>query len=196
VGIAGNTPKDPTVYYEPYAQRWILIVVGADNSIWRSTFDKDGSYNNDWVRLAGNTPGTVAGAGKVWVPNAEAIFATDTLTLTGTTSNVLSRSWTADETGFVLVRAWGQIHVYHVNGTTTSVPYSLGSTSGGTDLMTGHVYISSTQETGYHCLPITIQRWIGVSANATVNAYFTASFSGAGNAYFTDRSMDIQYIYY
>lgn len=199
VQISGSAvTTDPTVYYDPYSQRWILIVVNSAGAIWRSTFDKDAVHNNDWVQLAGSSPGPAGAAAKIWVPNAEAVYATDSITLSGTASNLLSRSWTADEGGFVLVRAWSALHVYHVNGTNSVVNFGLSETSGGSDLLSGHYFIDATHPTGYQCIPINISRWVSVGAGTTTTVYFTATFSGAASASAraVDRSMDIQYIYY
>jgi hypothetical protein len=45
----------PTVTWDEASQEWILVGTAADNSIWMSTFNRDGNFNNDWVSIPGQT---------------------------------------------------------------------------------------------------------------------------------------------
>ncbi|NWG04944.1 MAG: right-handed parallel beta-helix repeat-containing protein [Syntrophaceae bacterium] len=46
----------PTVTWDETAQEWVLVGTASNNTIWMSTFDKNGNFNNDWAPLPGLTP--------------------------------------------------------------------------------------------------------------------------------------------
>jgi hypothetical protein len=54
----------PTLTWDPSIQRYILIGIGNNQtSIWRSTFEADGTWNNDWTLITGASPSPVAVVG-------------------------------------------------------------------------------------------------------------------------------------
>jgi hypothetical protein len=57
----GKFSVQPTLTWDPSIQRYILIGIGNDQtSIWRSTFNADGMWNNDWAQITGASPSPVA----------------------------------------------------------------------------------------------------------------------------------------
>jgi hypothetical protein len=63
--IQGKFSVQPTLTWDPSIQKYILIGIGNNlTSIWRSTFEADGTWNNDWTLITGAPPspvGVVAG---------------------------------------------------------------------------------------------------------------------------------------
>lgn len=49
---------------DPSIEKYILIGIGNNQtSIWRSTFNGDGKWNNDWTKIPGASPSPLAVAG-------------------------------------------------------------------------------------------------------------------------------------
>jgi hypothetical protein len=65
--ISGKFSVQPTLTWDAGMQKYILIGIGNDKtSIWRGTFEADGTWNDDWTLIAGTSPSPVAvAAGKV-----------------------------------------------------------------------------------------------------------------------------------
>jgi hypothetical protein len=61
--ITGYFASDPTVIWDPALGRYVLLGVGLDGSIWTSTFNVMGVFQNDWVKLPGATSFQVASSG-------------------------------------------------------------------------------------------------------------------------------------
>jgi len=62
--ISGMFSVQPTLTWDPSIQKYILMGIGNDQaSIWRSTFNADGTWNNDWTKITGASPSPVAVAG-------------------------------------------------------------------------------------------------------------------------------------
>ena len=62
--IPGGFSVQPTLTWDPSIQKYILMGIGNNQtSIWRSTFDADGTWNNDWTKITGASPSPVAVAG-------------------------------------------------------------------------------------------------------------------------------------
>jgi hypothetical protein len=59
--IGGKYAVQPTLTWDPSIQKYILIGIGNNKtSIWRSTFEADGTWNNDWTQITGASPSPVA----------------------------------------------------------------------------------------------------------------------------------------
>jgi hypothetical protein len=59
--IPGWFSVQPTLTWDAAIQKYILIGIGTNlSSIWRSTFNEDGTWNNDWTKLTGTSPSPVA----------------------------------------------------------------------------------------------------------------------------------------
>jgi hypothetical protein len=62
--ISGRFSVQPTLTWDPSIQKYILIGIGNNlTSIWRSTFNGEGTWNNDWENITGASPSPVAVAG-------------------------------------------------------------------------------------------------------------------------------------
>jgi hypothetical protein len=63
--ITGKFSVQPTLAWDPAIQKYILIGIGNDKtSIWRGTFEADGTWNNDWTQITGASPSPVAMAAR------------------------------------------------------------------------------------------------------------------------------------
>jgi hypothetical protein len=58
----------PTVTWDETAQEWVIMGTASNNSIWMATFNKSGSFNNDWQAVPGSTPSPAGIAGGPVVP--------------------------------------------------------------------------------------------------------------------------------
>jgi hypothetical protein len=57
--IPGMFSLQPTLTWDPVSNMYILIGIGNNgSSIWRSTFDADGTWNTDWVLIGTGTTGS------------------------------------------------------------------------------------------------------------------------------------------
>jgi hypothetical protein len=64
--ITGKFSVQPTLTWDPALGKYILIGIGNDKtSIWRGTFEADGTWNNDWALIRGASPVAVAAGGYV-----------------------------------------------------------------------------------------------------------------------------------
>jgi hypothetical protein len=59
----GRFGSQPTVTWDESIQRYVVWGRASDNSIWRATFNSEGNFMNDWVRIPGLTPSPIAAAG-------------------------------------------------------------------------------------------------------------------------------------
>jgi hypothetical protein len=61
--ISGRFTVQPTLTWDPSIGKYILIGIGNNQtSIYKATFNADGSWNDDWALLAGASPSPVAAA--------------------------------------------------------------------------------------------------------------------------------------
>ena len=61
--ISGQFTQQPTLVWDRQVGVYYLYGVGGDGqTIWQSTFDKDGNFNDDWAVFGGATPSPVAAA--------------------------------------------------------------------------------------------------------------------------------------
>ncbi|NWG04409.1 MAG: hypothetical protein HXY44_16270 [Syntrophaceae bacterium] len=56
----------PTVTWDEKAQEWVLVGTAADNTIWMSTFNKQGIFNNDWQSIPGLTSSPPGASGSFY----------------------------------------------------------------------------------------------------------------------------------
>jgi hypothetical protein len=62
--IPGGFSVQPTLIWDPSIEKYLLMGIGGNGtSIWRSTFDVDGTWNNNWTKITGESPSPVAVAG-------------------------------------------------------------------------------------------------------------------------------------
>jgi hypothetical protein len=79
--ITGKFAVQPTLTWDASIQKYILMGIGNNGSgIWKSTFQPDGTFNNDWVADSNTSPSPVALAGGVF----QAVGATGATGATGT----------------------------------------------------------------------------------------------------------------
>ena len=59
--ITGKFSVQPTLTWDPALGKYILIGIGNNQtSIYRGTFEADGTWNNDWTLVTGTSPSPVA----------------------------------------------------------------------------------------------------------------------------------------
>jgi len=59
----GQFRYQPTVGWDETAQEWVLVGTAAVGTIWMSTFDNQGNFNDDWKQVPGITPSPAGVAG-------------------------------------------------------------------------------------------------------------------------------------
>jgi hypothetical protein len=59
----GRFRQQPTITWDESLQKWVIVGVASDNTIWRATFDKLGDFNNDWQNIPGSTASPVGLSG-------------------------------------------------------------------------------------------------------------------------------------
>jgi len=52
----GLLAYQPSVTWDEATQEWVVVGTASDNTIWMSTFNKQGNFNDDWHSLPGLTP--------------------------------------------------------------------------------------------------------------------------------------------
>ncbi len=59
--ITGSFSAAPTLTWDPSIQKYILMGIGTNGtSIWKATFEADGTWNDDWALQPGSSPTPVA----------------------------------------------------------------------------------------------------------------------------------------
>jgi hypothetical protein len=58
----GNFASQPSVTWDESIKRYVLIGIAVGGSIWRSTFDAYGTFQDDWVTIPGNASSPVGSA--------------------------------------------------------------------------------------------------------------------------------------
>ena len=90
IEIRGKFTSQPSLTWDPSIQKYILIGVGQKaNGIYRSTFNADGTFNNDWTLLPGTSYSPVAVSGGAFLGN-----------LSITNANLAANSVTPDKIAF------------------------------------------------------------------------------------------------
>jgi hypothetical protein len=62
----GRVGSQPTVTWDEKAQEWVIVGTASDNSIWMASFNKNGTFNNDWVSVPGRTPSPAGTSGSFY----------------------------------------------------------------------------------------------------------------------------------
>jgi hypothetical protein len=135
--ISGYFAQQPTLSWDENLRKYVLIGVSTVGTIWRSTFNADGSHNDDWVQLAGSTPSPVAVAGSVLkvseihggVYGSKDINVNPVLTTCLTYTNLQDWTFTVERAGYLLVNASG---VYWPTTANNYVRVCIDDASGGT----------------------------------------------------------------
>jgi len=69
--ISGNTLSAPALAWNPAVNKLFLVVRATNDSIWVSTFNSSGVFNNDWTPIPGETASAPALA---WNPYVNKLF--------------------------------------------------------------------------------------------------------------------------
>jgi hypothetical protein len=115
----GNFASQPSAIWDEDIKRYVLIGVAAGGSIWRSTFDVDGNFQNDWVTIPGNASSPVGLAGgdifesHVWISSTEA---STTIGSSCTNDSGGSVTVNAPSSGAFVVEADVLVYLAHTNG--------------------------------------------------------------------------------
>jgi hypothetical protein len=130
--ISGQFAQQPTLTWDERSERYVLVGVSTLGTIWRSTFYSDGSHNDNWVQLPGNTPSPVAAAGAILeVPkmggNLSGIVDVATLETCPSYTNLSNMVVTLPRPGKVILTASG---IYNPDTVNKYVRVCLGHVSG------------------------------------------------------------------
>lgn len=109
--IPGLFSSQPTLVWDNDIGKYILWGVNSSGQIWSSTFDPDGTFNNDWVLLSGSSPSPVAAASAPSAANNTGYSHTENdTTLTATDQLILSTTVKCPYDGVVVARASGNVY--------------------------------------------------------------------------------------
>lgn len=186
--------SQPTVLWDENNQRFVLWGIGLDNQVWRSTFNRTGTFQNDWSvpmpGIAASPPGAAGGgiALNTWHKGTATATA-----VTSAVTNVVSDYIVCPWDGEVIATASGVIE--HDRSSATGTVFArvyLSSTSGGTssvwaytDLPPGTTGITSMPfsitdvftcpaDGGQKYVYMTAQEGGGAAATTTTNVRFPA----------------------
>ncbi len=198
--ISGLFSSQPTLYWDENIQRYVLWGRASDSSIWRSTFNRFGTFNNDWVSIPGFTPSPVAGAGGGVTNNFSASGVNSSAVTLATTATDISsyNNWSPWD-GFQLCTGSGWIILARASGDSGSYVFSriyLTQTSGGTSTTFQGVQTPPGTPVGDTAFPFSFQRWFFTSGGSLDNCYMTADKSSAGTAAIYHAMVSIQYFPY
>ena len=174
---------DPALVWDNDTARWYLYGVVSNGTIWRATFDADGTFNNDWTQAGGSSssPIIAASGGRFQNFNASNGGAVPTVSveLTGTVANIKSIEIYCPSNGFVVVTATGQIE-HHRSSTSGEVwsRFYLTDTSGGT--ATAWNTTSIANGAGDTNFPFAISKWFSCSQGS--HTYYLTGEEGGGGA--------------
>jgi hypothetical protein len=179
----GNFASQPSVSWDESIKRYVLMGVADNGSIWRSTFDVGGTFQNDWVTIPGNASSPVGSASgdffesHVWYSSTEA---TTTIGTTCTNYSGGSVTVAAPSSGIIVVEADIILRIDHTNG--------------GSDL--GEIYIG---ETNTECISsYTNSSWIYIPSGYPTDityptVHFTRTFlvSAGAKTFYLNGIMEI-----
>jgi hypothetical protein len=129
--ITGYFASDPSVIWDPALGRYVLLGIGLDGSIWSSTFNVMGVFQNDWVQLPGATSFQVGSSGG---PN---VIAWARINADGTVASCLNCN--ASGTSLLLT---GRYQVDFTLGDITGVPRSATIDDLGADVSDGIISVA------------------------------------------------------
>jgi hypothetical protein len=197
----GNFASQPSVIWDEDIKRYVLIGVAAGGSIWRSTFDVSGNFQNDWVTIPGNASSPVGSAGGDIFESHVWISSTSASTTIGTTcTNFSGGSVTvnAPSSGAFVVEADTIINLSHTNGTDDSASIYIGENA--TDCSSPYdnsawVFIPSTYPTGFNLNSVHLSRTFIVSAG-TKTFYLNGLMAVGQNATDEFRYANMKAVFY
>ena len=110
----GNFASQPSVIWDEAIKRFVLIGVASNGSIWRSTFDANANFQNDWVNMPGAVASPLGSASGDLYESQVWSSSTNVTTLIGTDcTNYSGGSVTVDapSIGVVVVEADVWVHI-------------------------------------------------------------------------------------
>jgi hypothetical protein len=200
--IPGLFTTQPAVLWDENLQEFVLWGRGVDGSIWRSTFNRLGGFNNDWViPIPGSTPSPPGAAGGGLFSNFASVKSLDMsyVVLSDTVANIKSQGIYCPWDGFV--SATGSGTVQHYRTSTGNTAYSriyLSETSGGTQVSWSFTDVPP-QVSGFLSFPFSETRWFTATAGAEKYIYLTGEghdYTGTGSIEVYNGSLDVRYYPY
>ena len=183
--ISGQFASQPTLVWDEDLSRYYLYGVDAGGNIWRSSFDRLGTHDNNWVATGGASPSPLGGAGGGIVNTFNSRLTLDMtpVELSGTVANINNISAYAPVGGFFQVTATGCIQ--HSRSSSSGTVWSriyLTTTSGGTQVAWSVTDLPDGTPIGPTSFPFGTTRWFSVSAGTTTTFYLTGSEGGSATA--------------
>lgn len=184
-GLFGS---QPTVYWDENIQRYVLWGRASNNTIWRSTFTRTGTFNNDWVQIPGLTPSPIGAGGGGITNNFVGSGQSGSVELTSTITNIKSVDVNTPWDGFVVCNVSGQLHFSRssTSGTSYAIIY-ITQTSGGSSSTYSAADLPSGTPTGVTSFPFAFQRWFSVSPGEEV--FYATGVEGGSAAATTTTTM-------
>jgi hypothetical protein len=173
----GMFASQPTVYWDEKIKRYVLWGRASNNTIWRSTFNHQAVFNNDWTQIPGATASPIGAVGSVEIRPQFNFFAASTVDVstladcaTGFT-NLVNGFINTSRAGYVVATASG----IYAPGTAEKFVRVAVSDSSGNDFNGFAPILESTSANflGY-----------GAEKGFTIKETYTASVPGTQNVYF------------
>jgi hypothetical protein len=142
--IGGGFTQQPTLMWDPTIQKYILIGIGNNlSNIWRSTFNADGTWNNDWLLIgtgATGSPSPVATAANFGYVSTVLVGPVGTATQNGTALlNAMAGITTASSTNPYLLKIEPGIYDIGTSSLQMKQYVDVEGSGENTTVITGHI---------------------------------------------------------
>jgi len=202
--ISGQFTSQPAVIWDVNLQRYVLWGRGLDGSVWRSTFNYVGGFNNDWaIAIPGSTanPPGAAGGGlsqNTWFTNPDWTPTELTSTLANLNYNWVWCPWD----GIVFATTSGTVD--HNRASATGSNFSriyLSETSGGTATTWAFTDLPSGQPVGHSSFPFSLSKAFSCPTSGGAKYVYVTGEEGGGAAattttYAYGTTIFLQYVPY
>ena len=166
----GNFASQPSITWDESIKRYVLVGVASGGSIWRSTFDAYGTFQDDWVNLPGVVASPLGSAGGDIFESQVWYSSTTNTTYIGTgCTNYSGGSVTIDapSSGVIVVEADVMVSIDHTNGTQDSAIITIGENTtdcSGSAANVAAAYIQANYPTGSSYHSVHLSKTFTVSA--------------------------------
>ncbi len=180
----GVVAMDPALVWDNDTAKYYLYGVVSNGTIWRATFDPDGTFNNDWVSAGGSSSSPIIGASGGRFDNIVSNLSSDMtpIILNDTTiTNIKSIGIYCPSAGYVVILGTGSVK--HVRSSATGGSWSrvyLSTTSGGTQVAWNVTDVPSGTPIGDSSFPFGISRWFSVTEGS--HTFYMTGEEGGGAA--------------
>jgi hypothetical protein len=184
----GNFASQPSVIWDEAIKRFVLIGVASNGSIWRSTFDANANFQDDWVNIPGAVASPLGSAsGDLYESNVWTSSTDDSTTIGTSCTNYSGGSVTVDAPSYgnVVVEADVMLFLSHTNGTQDRATIRIGENATDCTSLADNaavVDIPSGYPTATSLYSVHLTRSFIVSAAGTKTFYLNGTMDIGQNA--------------